>query len=1133
MTPQDQAARDRILTQLDTTFVVEAAAGTGKTTVLVGRIVKTVRLGRARLAEIISVTFTEKAAGEMKLRLRDALERERTEAAGAERDRLTQALEELEVARIGTIHELCADLLREYPVEARVDPQFEVAAEADADVLMEAAFEQVFPALLRDPPEGVRRFLRRRVKGWNEESPRQQLLSAVRSLLEHRDFAAPWRRAPFERDAGIDALLPRLTTLAGYLSQVKDAPERSEFLTHLGTVRRFLEDLAHRESVSPRDYDGLEAQLKELLGSQFSWNRFATGVRFKSTTAATVIAERDATYVALRDFVQASEADLAACLHQELMPVVAAYEAEKARLGALDFVDLLLKTRDLVRDCVGVRRSLKERFKRLFVDEFQDTDPLQSELVLLLAADDEAEQRPFSTRPMPGKLFVVGDPKQSIYRFRRADIVLYERVKQHLLTHGAEVAYLTTSFRSTPGIQAAVNGAFELAMRPAPGSHQATYVALDTWRAAVPTQPSVIALPAPRPFGERSVTKDAVEAGLPAAAAAFIDWLIRHSGWTVEEEGARVPVKARHVCILFKRFRGWGGKDIPREYAQALEARQVPHVLVGGRSFHTREEVVALRTALAAVERPDDELSVYATLRGPFFALTDEALLVFKQEVGKFHPLRPLDALTLTPQAQAVGEAMTVLRELHFERNRRTVAETIGELLERTRAHAGLAFWSAGAQALANVLQLQELATREEKRATSFRDVVDALEASADAGEAPEAPIVEEGTDGVRMMTAHAAKGLEFPVVILAEPTAPASRQEPSHWVDPERGVWAHALAGCVPLELREHQAEVLARDAEESVRLAYVAATRARDVLVVPVCSEKRWDTTWLSVLDPVVWPREQTEGTPKLAPGCPEFGEDPIVGRERASMTPVPKPGLHRSRTGKNGVVWWDTSRLDLERESKAGLQAEEALEPEPRAEQAGLQVWERWREDRAQALLEGSTPSERVVVAREVGLDVPPGLIELEDTGVARAHRPRGKRFGELVHAALAVVDLEASPALIASTVAVQARALNSNEAERAAAVEAVTVALQHACFTAARAAKEVRREVALLDFLDDGRVVEGNIDFAYDTGAEWVVVEFKTDVDVTEHRAAYESQTLTYVRAIAAATGRPARGVILRV
>ncbi|MEW5739528.1 MAG: UvrD-helicase domain-containing protein [Myxococcota bacterium] len=1133
-TPEDYATRRQLLEDLDGTFVVEAAAGTGKTTVLVGRIVAVVRTGRAKLSEIIAVTFTEKAAGEMKLRLRVALERERDKVTDAqERRRLTEALEALEIARIGTIHGLCADFLREYPVEAEVDPRFEVISEGDAEALLSLAFHRQLQDVLRDPPEGIRRVLRRRPKGRDDEPPRRVLFSAVQQLVEHRDFAAPWRKDPFDRDAEIDALLPRLGAFAERARQVTSRPDDSPLGDCLDAVRRFSDDLAHREAVSPRDYDGLEAQLRELAGNQRRWTWKPYGVRFQGVTNDTVAAERAELYERLQGFVRKADAHLAACLHAELLPVVAAYEAEKARVGALDFVDLLIKTRDLVRDCRPVRESLQRRFTHLFVDEFQDTDPLQSELVMLLAADDPSVDEPFEVRPVPGKLFVVGDPKQSIYRFRRADVLLYERVKRHLASHGATVVYLSTSFRSTPGIQAAVNGAFERVMELGNGLHPA-YVHLGRWRDGYDKQPSVVALSPARVFNERGwVTKDQVETSLPDTVGAFIAWLIRKSGWTVEEDGQRVPVEPRHVCILFKRLRRWGGVDIPRPYAQALEARGVPHVLVGGRSFHVREEVMALRTALMAVERPDDELSVYAALRGPFFALSDEQLLIYRHEVGHFHPLRPLEGLTLSEDAAAVGEALGVLRELHVARNRRPVSATLHALLEATRAHAGIAFWSAGAQALANVLQLAEVARRLERRSTSFRDVVEALQDEADEGESPEAPIVEEGTEGVRMMTVHAAKGLEFPVVILAEPTANANRMEPSHWVDPERGLWVHALAGCLPVELREHEDEVRARDHEESVRITYVATTRAKDLLVIPAVGDKRWPDTWTEVLYPSVYPPEGSAHDPKPAPGCPELGHDVLVDREGAVPPHVPLPGLHRTETGKNRVVWWGPKPLELDLEATGGLQNSDALEEAGSASEEGRRAWEDWRLTHARALQEGGRPSERVRVARELEEPPPPGLIALEDSGVPREGRPKGRRFGELVHAVLAVVPLDASRALVTNAVAAQGRALLSSAAEQSAAVEAVLAALAHPLMQAARSAQQVRRERGIVDVLAPGDFVEGSIDLAWRDAHGWTVVEFKTDEDLDAHRQAYEAQAAAYVRAVQAATGLPTRGVLFRV
>src|ERR1700677_3049917 len=206
----DAAARTRILTEFGTTFFVEAAAGTGKTTALVGRIVGLVRSGAGSLDRIVAMTFTEKAAGEMKLRLRGELEKARASATSKQRELLDRALEELELTRIGTIHAFCGDLLHERPVEARVDPLFKVASEEQAQALADQAFEAWFERILAGPPEGVRRILRHRSE---RQSPREQLRSALRTLCNHRDFPAAWRRDPFDRLAAIDALIEELAQL--------------------------------------------------------------------------------------------------------------------------------------------------------------------------------------------------------------------------------------------------------------------------------------------------------------------------------------------------------------------------------------------------------------------------------------------------------------------------------------------------------------------------------------------------------------------------------------------------------------------------------------------------------------------------------------------------------------------------------------------------------------------------------------------------------------------------------------------------------------------------------------------------------------------------------------------------------
>ncbi len=250
---------------------------------------------------------------------------------------------------------------------------------------------------------------------------------------------------------------------------------------------------------------------------------------------------------------------------------------------------------------------------------------------------------------------------------------------------------------------------------------------------------------------------------------------------------------------------------------------------------------------------------MYATLRGPLFAFHDEDLVAFRHDHGRLDSIRWIDAEPPATRPE-VASALRILGELHRKRNRRAIADTISRLLAATRAHAGIAIWPAGEQALANLMRITDLARRFEAggAATSFRAFIDRLDADAERGRQPDAPVVEEGTEGVRIMTVHKAKGLEFPVVILCDPTAPLEPSEPSRHVVPERRLWLERLAGCVPPELREHAAEVIRRDTEEEQRLAYVAVTRARDLLVACRSSAGDEGTRGLArkSLNPVVYP-------------------------------------------------------------------------------------------------------------------------------------------------------------------------------------------------------------------------------------------------------------------------------------
>ena len=279
----------------------------------------------------------------------------------------------------------------------------------------------------------------------------------------------------------------------------------------------------------------------------------------------------------------AAGADFAAALNAEMQDLVRTYTDRKIRAGKLDFLDLLVLVRNLVRNNQEVRNYLQDRFARIFVDEFQDTDPLQAEILILLAADDPAENDWLRVTPAPGKLFVVGDPKQSIYKFRRADVVLYETVCLALESRGVTRIHLTRSFRAVPPVQQLVNAAFEPEMTGDRERGQARYAPLEEYTPAYDAQPAVAVLPVPSPYGAQRIRKESINACLPDTIAAYIEWLVKHSAWRVRDPrngGARVPLEARHICVLFRRMVN-NGVDLSRDYTRALEARGIAHLLVG------------------------------------------------------------------------------------------------------------------------------------------------------------------------------------------------------------------------------------------------------------------------------------------------------------------------------------------------------------------------------------------------------------------------------------------------------------------------------------------------------------------------------------------------------------------------
>jgi len=1152
--------RELIATELDKTLIVEAAAGTGKTTELVGRIVALIQNERATIGQIVAVTFSEKAAGELKLRLREELERSRAKAApNSEASALLDdAVHDFEEAHISTIHTFCADLLRERPVEARVDPAFAVLTDTQADRLFDEVFSSWLHEQLAHPQEGVRRSLRRPVR-WrfdddSDDGPIERLRMAARGLREWRDHDAPWRRPDYDRKASIKALMARLKVFSDLTA--KPIKRDDKFAVSVAAARVTSQDIERQkrqvgDMVPEPMWDGWEAALVALSQHRdFARPKKGTGGAFGiGVTRDQAIAAHAELLDALKEFRDTADADLAALLHEEMRECLERYERRKEEAGTLDFLDLLIKARDLVCDNAEVCRTFRARFRVILVDEFQDTDPLQAQLLLCLAGDDHGGLR-------PGALFIVGDPKQSIYRFRRADVGAYRRIADDLGASGATAVTLQTSFRSVPAIQHFVNAAFRDDMTGDLESLQADYVPLLPHRADAAEQPAIVALPIAYPYGKSlygppQVTQGALNDAQPAAVGAFIAWMLSpECAWTVASGRERRRIEASDICLLFRRFVHFGD-DITRNYVDELEARGIPHLLVGGKTFHEREEVDAVRTALTAIEWPEDELSVYATLHGPLFALGEEELLEYHALARAFHPYRVPGELP--DRLQPVAKALRTLRELHAARNHRPVADTIGRLIATTRAHAGFVLWRGGEQVLANVLHISDLARRyEAEGGLSFRGFVDTLHDASTRAESPEAPILEEGSEGVRLMTVHKAKGLEFPVVLLADIACKLSLEEASRYLDPEKRLCAMKLGGWSPLDLQEHNDVEARRDEAEGVRLAYVAATRARDILILPAVGDGPYDKGWIRPLNRALYPPRDQWQSPASARGVPLFkGKQTIMPDARADGQPVDdtvRPGTYQLADPETGesfsVTWWDPLLLGQRPDDARGIRREELIsrDANPIDVAADRAAYDEWRERRAAVQAKGSAASMRVLTATELSeaSEGKADQITIEDAGFG-VIRPSGKRFGTLVHAVLATLPMQASSDEVHELAALHAKLFAAPDDERDAAAGIAIKLLKHPRFESARAAEAAGRCVwreAPVSLRIDGKdgepqLVDGQVDLAYETDAGWVVVDFKTDIEIASAADAYKQQVALYVEAVRRATGKPATGVLLKV
>jgi ATP-dependent helicase/nuclease subunit A len=404
-------------------------------------------------------------------------------------------------------------------------------------------------------------------------------------------------------------------------------------------------------------------------------------------------------------------------------------------------------------------------------------------------------------------------------------------------------------------------------------------------------------------------------------------------------------------------------------------------------------------------------------------------------------------------------------------------------------------------------------------------------------------------------MTVYKAKGLEFPVVILADPTCPLTREQPNRHIDAARSLWLEPLCGATPIELREASDLEMKRDRAEAIRVAYVAATRARDLVVVPTCGDEPIEG-WFEVLNPVLYPTEDARRCSQPVAGCPAFGEESVLKRGPKGKPPAAgsvRPGLHVPTPGGAPIVWWDPAVLAFDVEELAPLRHQRILAAD--ADGAAAAESERnyaaWKTDREALLAMASEPSLLVqtvtsLVRSAAGRAVTEGSswvveprVDVERVERGDLERPGGRRFGALVHALLASIDLKADAPEVAAAASVHGRIVGATAEEISAAIATVGRVLEHPILRRAATAENgsLRRETPVMLRLKDSGLLEGVIDLAFrdDTPgfAGWTVVDFKTDREFEETSDRYVAQMRVYSQAVGAATNAPTRGVLLVV
>ena len=530
---KDQEQRDRAAQDISESYIIEAAAGTGKTTILVTRIIKLIREGEVGLEEVVAITFTEKAAAELKVKLRQKLEEELSTVSNPdEQNRLSKAISDLERMQVTTIHSFCGSLLRERPVEASLDPNFEVADGLMARLVQAEVWEDWFEKQIDAGDPALRRAVLIGIKP-------DQIRKMSESMLENRDVLKylPSPRPPEDLEKaigqfvnGFEEDVESLNQLKQYCKDVKD--KAVLIIEELNEKLRKLESI-HEGEERERFIFKESSMGSPNRGNKTNWKPDHQLKRVKEHFSS-ISENLNETIVLIADSVMIGFAN-------RLTDYIEVYDQAKQERNFLDFHDLLIFTRRMLKEHPEVRRYFRGRYKFLLVDEFQDTDPLQAEIVFFLSEDDAGRASEWNEVQVASKrLFIVGDPKQSIYRFRRADIEMYEDAKVRMGKN--RLLTISQNFRCAPSLVQVVNKIFQDIIKPPEdGQYQPGYVPLYFGRKkeTVPAENGIVFLYPPR--NENIVLKKVEDCRLweSRCIASFIQRLVSEEKWQVWDDSGQ------------------------------------------------------------------------------------------------------------------------------------------------------------------------------------------------------------------------------------------------------------------------------------------------------------------------------------------------------------------------------------------------------------------------------------------------------------------------------------------------------------------------------------------------------------------------------------------------------------------